>query len=406
MPARHDEPASSVCTLKDRVHERVTTVQDRLVALSHAIHENPEPAFTENKAARWVGEELSAGGFLVEPGVGGLDTAFSATYGSGDFTVGVCAEYDALPEIGHACGHNIIAASAVGAALGLAEVADDLGIRVKVIGTPAEEHGGGKALLLDRGVFDDVTVAMMVHPGLVDTHPSDYTSQAVTRFAVTYRGRASHAAVAPHLGVNAADAAVIAQVAIGQLRQQTTANCRIALFVRKGGEVTNIIPEHTIVECEVRAFDSVELKAVYQRVLACFEAGAHATGTTLDVHATEPAYTALQQDPTIGDYYADNIVGLGRELGDNGHQVGGSTDMGNISEVVPSIHPVIGVRGAKDALHTRGFVQDAASPAADEAVIDGALAMAFTGADLALDPNVRARFVVAHQARLDCSQAR
>ncbi|MFJ7199667.1 MULTISPECIES: hypothetical protein [unclassified Streptomyces] len=176
--------------------------------------------------------------------------------------------------------------------------------------------------------------------------------------------------------------------------------------MRKGGEVTNIIPEQTIVECEVRAFDSVELEAVYQRVIACFEAGAHATGATLDVRATEPAYSALRQDPAIGAYYAANIVGLGREPRNDGRQAGGSTDMGNISDVVPSIHPVIAIRGSENALHTSGFAQDAASPAADETVVDGALAMAFTGVDLALDPNVRTRFIEAHRARLGPTQNR
>ncbi|GAA4474077.1 M20 family metallopeptidase [Rhodococcus olei] len=398
MTTVHERLDGTAVTVKNRVREQVDAARDRLLALSHTIHAHPEPAFEETRAAWWVIEVLTAGGFVVEPGVGGLDTAFSAVCGSGDLTVGICAEYDALPEIGHACGHNVIAAAAVGAALGLAAVADELGIRVKVIGTPAEEHGGGKILLLERGVFDDVTVAMMVHPAPFDVHPADSASQAVTRFAVTYTGRPAHAAAAPHLGVNAADAAVIAQVAIGLLRQQVTGDCRIGLFVRKGGEVTNIIPDETVVDCEVRAFDGEELDTLYRRVVACFEAGAHASGATLEIHETEPTYAALKQDSTLAEYYAENITGLGRDLGERGRLSGGSTDMGNVSQVLPSIHPMIGLR-TENTPHTRGFAEDAASPAADDAVVDGALAMAFTGVDVALDTAARIRFVDAHRER-------
>ncbi|NBE53640.1 amidohydrolase [Streptomyces sp. YC537] len=386
---------------KDAVRRRIEERRARLIALSRSIHAEPELSFEEYRSADKVIEHLSEAGFAVEKGVGGLDTAFSATLGSGDLVVGICAEYDALPEIGHACGHNVIAASAVGAALGLAAVADDLGIRVKVVGTPAEEHGGGKVLLLERGVFDDVTVSMMVHPAQEDSHPAAFRSQAVSRFAVTYTGRPSHAAAAPHLGVNAADAMVVAQVAVATLRQQITANCRIGLFVREGGTATNIIPERTVVDCEVRAFELAELTALKERVMACFQAGALASGCTMDSAPTEPDYAELWQDPALADLFAANLTATGRDVPDSQHRLtGGSTDMGNVSQVVPSIHPAIAVIGAQHAPHTRGFAQDTGTPAADDAVIDGALAMAWTAVDAAADGTLREDLAVRRRSGL------
>ncbi|MEV0081443.1 amidohydrolase [Saccharopolyspora sp. NPDC050642] len=373
--------------------------RERLLRLSHDLHAEPELSFAEHRSVTKVTDVLREAGFTVEPGPADVPTAFTAEYGAGEFTVGICAEYDALPDIGHACGHNIIASAAIGAAIGLAAVADELGVRVKVVGTPAEEHGGGKVLLLERGVFDDVTVAMMVHPAQYDTHPGHFSSQAVSRFAVTYGGRASHAAAAPHLGVNAADAAVVAQVAIGLLRQQITAECRIGLFVREGGAVTNIIPERSVVDCEVRAFDFDEMAALKQRVLACFEAGALATGTTMAVEPTEPDYAELVQEPEMSELFAAHIESLGRELRDTRGTRGGSTDMGNVSKVLPSIHPSIAIIGCEHPPHTHGFAAAAATAAADDAVFDGAVAMALTAVDVAIDPVLRQKFLAEQATR-------
>ncbi|KAA5830505.1 M20 family metallopeptidase [Saccharopolyspora hirsuta] len=388
-----------VTALRDSVREEQQRWQEQLVRLSRSLHAEPELAFAEHRSVAKVTELLAEAGFAVEPGPEDVPTAFTAVRGSGEFTVGICAEYDALPEIGHACGHNVIAAAAVGAAIGLAAVADELGIRVKVVGTPAEEHGGGKVLLLERGVFDDVTVAMMVHPGQADVHPAAFASQAVSRFAVTYEGRASHAAAAPHQGINAADAAVVAQVAIGLLRQQITGDCRIGLFVREGGAVTNIIPERSVVDCEVRAFDVESMSALQERVMACFDAGARASGATMFVEPTEPLYAELVQEPAMADRFAAHVEALGRELRETDHRPGGSTDMGNVSHVVPSIHPSIAIVGCEHPPHTRGFAAAAATPAADDAVLDGAAAMALTAVDVAADPVLRQKFLDKHADR-------
>ena len=388
---------NEITSYRERVREAQESWRDRLLQLSRSLHAEPESAFAEHRSVEKVTALLRDAGFTVEPGPDDVPTAFSAVRGSGEFTVGICAEYDALPGIGHACGHNIIAVAAVGAAVGLAAVADELGIQV--VGTPAEEHGGGKVLLLERGVFDDVSVAMMVHPAQEDIHPAAFSSQAVSRFAVTYTGRASHAAAAPHLGVNAADAAVVAQVAIGLLRQQIPDGCRIGLFVREGGAVTNIIPERTVVDCEVRTCAAGELSALKERVLACFDAGARATGSTMAVEPTEPDYAELHQDPSMSDLFAGHLESFGRELQESRRIRGGSTDMGNVSQVIPSIHPSIAIVGSENAPHTRGFAADAASANADDAVVDGAAAMALTAVDVAADPVLRQKFLAEHAAR-------
>ncbi|WP_331244944.1 M20/M25/M40 family metallo-hydrolase, partial [Mycobacterium colombiense] len=202
----------------DSVEDVVRRRGADLVELSHDIHGEPELAFAEHRSCAKAQALVAERGFEITAAAGGLDTAFRADFGSGPLTIGICAEYDALPEIGHACGHNIIAASAVGTALALAEVADDLGLRVSLLGTPAEEAGGGKALLLKAGVFDDIAAAVMLHPGPADIAAA--RSLALSEATVNYRGKESHAAVAPHQGINAVDAVTVAQVAIGLLRQQ------------------------------------------------------------------------------------------------------------------------------------------------------------------------------------------
>jgi amidohydrolase len=374
--------------------------RDRLIGLSHSLHDQPEVAFAEQASAAKLADLMRTAGFKVVEEACGLPTALTAVYGEGDLTIGLCAEYDALPEIGHACGHNVIAAIAAGAAIGLRAAADRYGFRVKLLGTPAEESGGGKALMLAGGAFDDVTVAMMAHPGSIDTAGARDSTQACTRFEVGYQGRPAHAAGAPWDGVNAADAAVVAQVAVGLLRQQMPPGCRIAGFVRNGGAVTNIIPAGSVLEYEVRAPDLDRLDRLRQRVHDCFRAGAVATGATVSFRPTGPDYLELRNDRWLIDRYGAHLGALGRTAvvlppGSNS----ASTDMGNISHVVPSIHPMIGLRGASAIPHTPEFAVAARTVAADEAVIDGANLLARVGIDLAREPGARADYVAAHEGR-------
>jgi amidohydrolase len=371
-----------------------------LLDVSHTLHANPELAFDEHKSAALLADRLRDAGFDVTVGCYGLDTAIEATYGSGDFVVAVCAEYDALPGIGHACGHNIIATAGLGAALALAAVADHAGIRVKLLGTPAEEHGGGKVLMLREGAWEDATVSLMVHGGPgVDMRCDEYGSQAVDRFQVTYSGHAAHAAAAPQQGVNALDAATIALTSIGLLRQQLPDNVRVAAIVSEGGEVTNVIPARTRIDAEVRAFDMETLRETERRVMNCFEAGALASGCDWESAATEPRYDSLVQEPLLAAGWNDAIESLGREFTERVGGAGGSTDMGNVSEVVPSIHPMIGLLGTQAPPHTTGFAEAAGSPAGDDAAIAGAKGLAVAAATVALTASSRADLLARQAAR-------
>ncbi|MFD8569155.1 M20 family metallopeptidase [Streptomyces sp. NPDC059639] len=365
---------------KTVVQKRIRSAERELLDLSHRIHAHPEQAFEEVRASGWVAERLSAAGFDVEHGCYGLPTAVRATVGSGPLHVALCAEYDALPEIGHACGHNIIAAAAVGAGIGLAALADDLGLTVTVLGTPAEEGGGGKVLMLDRGAFDGVDAAMMVHPAAAETDAMPGT--AVSQFDIGYRGTPAHAGAYPERGVNAADAMTVAQVAIGLLRQQTTSTDRIQGIVTEAGSAANVIPESSQGRWIVRSDTLEALTPLKTRVTRCFEAGALATGCELTVSPVGPDYADLRPDPTLLALYRANAETLGRTFHD-GATAGAATDMGNVSHAVPTIHPMLGLDCAPAVNHQREFTAACVTPTADRAVLDGAIAMAWTAADLA-----------------------
>ncbi|HEX7166288.1 MAG TPA: amidohydrolase, partial [Acidimicrobiales bacterium] len=268
--------ATAAPDAKASVAELVDSQTDALVDLSHRIHATPELCFEEERSSAWCAEALTAGGFDVTPGVADLPTAFEARAGSGDLVIAICAEYDALPGVGHACGHNIIAAAAVGAGLALAPIADDLGITVKVMGTPAEEGGGGKILMLERGVFDGVHAAMMVHPA--PNEMDNMPCLAVAHVDVHYTGKEAHASAFPELGINAADALTIAQTAVGLLRQHMSPRARIHGIVTHGGDAPNVVPAHTAGKWYIREATLAKLAELEPRVHRCFEAGALATG--------------------------------------------------------------------------------------------------------------------------------
>lgn len=315
--------------------------------------------------------------------------------------IGICAEYDALPEIGHACGHNIIASSAVGTALALAEVADLLDLTVVLVGTPAEETGGGKVLLLDAGVFDDIAASVMLHPGPVDIAAA--RSLALTEVAVSYTGRESHAAVAPYLGVNAADAVTVAQVAIGLLRQQLAPGQMVHGIVTNGGQAANIIPGHAEMRYTMRAVDMAGLHELENRMAGCFAAGALATGCEHEVSETAPAYAELRPDAWLSETVRAEMVRLGREPLPESVEASvplGSTDMGNVTHLMPGIHPVIGVDSGGASLHQPAFAAAAAGPSADKAVVEGAIMLARTVVQLAETPAERDRVLAAQSRRV------
>src|SRR3954470_1612288 len=379
-------------TASTRVEDVVQRRRADLIELSHSIHAEPELAFDEYRSCAKTQALVAERGFEISAAAGGLDTAFRADFGSGPLVIGICAEYDALPGIGHACGHNIIAAAAVGTALALAEVADKLGLTVALIGTPAEEAGGGKALLLNAGTFDDIAAAVMLHPGPLDIARA--RSLALSQVAVGYSGREAHAAVAPYLGINAVDAITVSQVAIGLLRQQLAPGQMVHGIVTDGGQATNVIPARTEMQYTMRANDAGSLKELEARMSDCFLAGAVATGCGHQVEPTEPSYLELTPDQWLADVFRAEMVRLGRTP--VGVEVEaavplGSTDMGNVNQVMPGIHPIVGIDAEGASIHQPAFAAAASRPSADTAVIEGAVMLARTVVELADTPAQRDR---------------
>lgn len=379
-PAAQDVLAAAFAACRDEIH-----------ALARALHADPELAFEEHCAHDRCAELLERSGFAVERGIAELPTAFRATLGDGPLVAALCVEYDALPGIGHGCGHHLIAGASLGAALALAEHVADLELTLQVIGTPAEEHGGGKQLLIERGVFEGVHLSLMAHP-VAHTETYDVLgsgSQAVGRWRATFTGRGAHAAANPADGVNANDAAVIAQVAAGLLRQRVKDGQRLALVPQQSG-VTNIVPETAVVDFECRALTMPEFEELRDRLMACLEGAAHATGTGLEIVSTEPVYEPLLQDEVLGRAWNAAMARLGRPLAGSLGVIAASTDMGNVSQRVPSIHPFVGITGADAALHTRAFAEQSLSPEGFRLLDDAAVALAGVVRDVAAEPEARA----------------
>jgi amidohydrolase len=386
----------STTSAKDMAAQVIDRHLADLVALSHSVHATPELCFHETASAKSVAKALRAGGLEVEEGVYDLPTALEARSGTGDLVVAVCAEYDALPGVGHACGHNIIAASAVGAGLALAAVADDIGVEVRVLGTPAEEGGGGKVLMLDRGAFADVHAAMMIHPWPVDRLTG--SCLAVSHFDVHFSGREAHASAAPWEGINALDAMTIAQVSLGLLRQQLRPGDQVHGVITEGGGAANVIAASVTGRFMVRSLTVAGLAALEPRIRACFDAGAMATGCTVTYEELSPVYTHMEADAELLGFYRANAEVLGRtfEADDADAPLPTfSTDMANVSLVVPTIHPLVRIETNGAVNHQHEFAAACITRSADAAVRDGALALAWTAIDAASDPAVRSRLLAA-----------
>ena len=389
-------PPIAVSSAKEAAAAVVEKRLKELVALSHSVHSTPELCFGETTSAHAVAEALRAGGLSVSEGVYDLPTAVESRAGDGELVVAVCAEYDALPDVGHACGHNIIAATAVGAGLALASVADELGLTVRVLGTPAEEGGGGKVLMLERGAFTGVHAAMMVHPGPPSGSPgaawpwrtSTSTSADARRTPRPHRGKGSMRRTR----------STIAQVAIGLLRQQLPPGDQVHGVITHSSAAANIIPASITARYMVRSRTVHGLAALRPRVEACFEAGALASGSSLSYEELSPVYSHMEADPALLRAYRVNAEALGRhfDADDDGTPLPTfSTDMANISLAVPTIHPLIGIETDGAVNHQREFAAACVTPSADAAVRDGAIALAWTAIDAATDPALRARLLSA-----------
>jgi len=375
-----------------------------LVGMSQAIHARPELGFEERFASGVLADALGEGGFEVERSAYGIETAFVGRVGRGDGPhVVVCCEYDALPGIGHGCGHNIIATAGLGAGLALAPLVEDLGGRLTVLGTPAEELGkGGKIQLLERGAFDGADVAMMVHPSVADVGWAPHI--ATTRVEIEMRGKAAHASSAPWAGVNALDAIVLGYNGVAALRQHLRPGSeKVHGIITHGGDAENIVPDYAAAVFQVRAPTEAQLGPVYRRVVDCFHGSARQTGCQLHLNPLG-AYSELLKNKPLADAYRSNGERLGRSFIDPEIiplSVAGSTDMGNVSKVVPTLHAMIRIADLDVPGHSERFRECAASPDGDAAVVDGAKSLAMTAIDVWQQPGL----LVAARARFDEARA-
>jgi amidohydrolase len=381
------ENPMSVEALKKDVAAVIDAMRPELLALSHAIHQEPELALEEFKAAKRLSDAVADHDLPVQREAFGLKTAYAAEFGKEQAPViAILSEYDALPGVGHACGHNIIATAGLGAALALAKLGAKLPGRVRYLGTPAEERFGGKEMMAREGAFEGVDAAMMVHPANLDL--VSMPSIAISEVDVTFFGRAAHASAMPWRGLNALDAVVTAYQSIAQLRQHIRQTERIHGIITEGGLAANIVPERAGCRFYVRAADMHDLAALKIRVQSCFEAAALATGCQVNTHWGNSDYTDLKVNWPMAEAYARNIQALGRELTPLSKiptGFTGSTDMGNVSHRVPSIHPMLAVAPDGVIIHNAEFARWAASERGDAAVIDGAKSLAQTALDLMCD---------------------
>jgi amidohydrolase len=370
--------------VKSKIIACVDAHASELSDLSQRIHDNPELGFQEFRAAAWLTDYLEKNGFEVERGLYDLPTSFRARFGKGHPVVAFLAEYDALPELGHGCGHNLIAASSVGAGLAAKEAVAVAGGTVLVIGTPAEELYGGKVTMAQRGAFSQLDAAMMVHPGGHDAALTE--ALACQGLNVEFFGKSSHAAGRPERGINALEAMVLSFNAIDSLRQHINSKARIHGIITDGGQAANVVPAHSAGSFLIRATDLVYLKELKERVLNCFKGSALATGCRIEYRWDELCYAPMLNNLTLAKLFVRNMHQIGRKtrLADP-RQGFGSTDFGNVSQLLPGIHATVSI-GQRVGTHSPQFVEAAVSEKAFKAMLDAAKALAMTAADLLLEP--------------------
>lgn len=374
--------------LKTDLQNNIKRNADALKQLSLRIHSTPELGFEETQAVKWLSKYMQNNGFTIVKNIAGLKSAFQASYGKDKPIIAFIGEYDALPDLGHACGHNLIATASAGAAVAAKSLIDKYGGQILFIGTPAEELFGGKIIMAERGIFDELDVAMMVHPKSgVDTATTK--SLACITLYVEYFGKEAHAAAEPQKGRNALDAMVIAYTAISTLRQHIESTARIHGIIVEGGKATNIVPGYSSGNFLIRASDLDYLNELKERVLDCFRSGELATGAKLKYRWDPIAYEPLKNNTTLGNLFLNNMKNLGRQIVfEDTEQSFGSTDMGNVSQRVPSLHGFIQI-APKDVIgHTKEFACSAASEKGLNSMLDAAKALAMTAADLLSTPDL------------------
>ncbi len=376
--------------LKIAVSGEIDNRRSQLNELSQKIHGNPELGMQETRAAGWLAGYLEGNGFLVEKGICGLETGFRASYGQGKPGMGILAEDDALPQRGHACGHNLIAASAVGAGVAARQAVDGYGGKVLVFGTPGEEGEGGKVIMAREGAFDGVDMAMMVHPGVRNTAITSFL--ALHALEVEFFGKAAHAAARPDEGVNALEAMIQSFNGINSLRQHIRDKARIHGIITDSGEAPNIVPAHCAGSFIVRAENDEYLEELKERVLNCFRGAALATGARMEHRWRDVRYSAMRSNTVLAELYCRNMSIVGREMPlEDPENRFGSSDMGNVSQIVPSLHPAIAIAPLDVLGHSPEFAVAAGTESGEQGMIDAAKAMAMTAVDLLSDPALVAR---------------
>ncbi|MBT0664845.1 M20 family metallopeptidase [Geobacter pelophilus] len=376
-------------SLKTAICRSVELRRNDFTAISHDLYLHPETALQEQRSSEVLCRFLEREGFQVKRGLAEMETAFTATYGNAGPAIAILAEMDALPELGHACGHNIIAAAALGAAAVLREVLPEDAVRLTVMGTPAEEQGIGKIELIKAGFFDSIEFAMMVHPSSRRYVTKAYLGLARLRFV--FHGRPAHASAYPEEGINALDGVIQTFNAINALRQQVPQDVRIHGIITDGGAAPNIIPARASCSFYVRAAELDRVHAMVQRVIACAQGAATATGSRLEVEEDPRIMAPFRINQAYADLYAKQLelLGLAEDVVAVDRNCG-SSDIGNVSQIVPTIHPHVPI-GSGINIHSSSFAEATVSLQGDQAVLEGACALAMTAADLVCDPAYRRR---------------
>jgi len=378
--------AKEIEELKAEVGHRVDAQRQELIQLSLKIHDNPELGLQEKKAASWLISYLQRNGFQIKEHIAGLPTAFQARYGQGSPRLALLAEYDALPQVGHACGHNIIAASAVGAGVASKLAIDRFGGSIIVMGAPAEENLGAKIDMVKAGIFDEIDVAMMTHPDVLNL--LTIAALACASVEVEFFGRPAHAAAQPYEGINALEALILSFNSINSLRQHIKEEARIHGIITDGGDAPNIVPAHSAAEFLIRAMDNNYIDELKEKVLNCFKGAALATGARLEYKWGDRVYAPMKNNMALAQLFKRNLESLGRHVELSKPFGFGSTDMGNVIQVVPSIHPMVAIASREVLIHSPEFASAAASEAGHKGLLDAATAMSMTVVDIMGQPGM------------------
>ena len=371
-------------TLKNTFKTNLDSIHKQLTEVSDWMYENPELGFNEFKTSEYLVNFIESFNGKVAYPTGGLDTAFEVTYGNEGPLVVLCVEYDALPEIGHACGHNVIATASIGAGLAIKDLADELGIRVKLLGTPAEEGGGGKIILLENGNFEDAVCSMMIHPGVENVVNPTFTT--IQQYKVEFFGKDAHAAGAPEQGINALDAQIQLFVNASTYRQQMVSTNRMHGVITNGGFKPNIIPSYTSSEWYLRALNEDDLLKIESDFKNFVNAAAMSTKCDVKIESPDYRYTEIDNNKVMYELYKQNSLSVDRKmiLQSEAARPGlGSTDMGNVSLAMPSIHPMLSIDSGDAVNHQPEYAAATLTPGGHKAIYDGAYAMGATIIDLA-----------------------